>query len=253
MPSRLIAPEGLPTAVTEFCHDGAVLVAESFGQGDRVHVLLHGVGMGRSVFADLAGRLKGRVIGIDLPGFGEAPEPNVLLGMAEHAEVVGAYLKAHDVPAAVVIGHSMGCQVAMELAVHHPDLVCGLVLAGPTVDSDARTVRQQAWRMLWDILHERPVVIWRGLREYVRGGPRVVAKIRAMLNHRPEDLGPDVAVPALIVRGGKDEVAPERWSRRLNAALNDASYAEIPGFRHETMIRDAAPMVALIDDFTAGL
>src|SRR5690606_39702633 len=55
-----------------------------------------------------------------------------------------------------------------------------------TVDPAARTLRQQAMRMLWDILHERPVVIWRGAREYLRGGPRVFAKIRVMLDHRPE-------------------------------------------------------------------
>ncbi len=224
-------------------------MAESFGEGERVFVLLHGIGMGRSVFVDLASRLNGRVIGIDLAGFGEAPEPKALLGMAAHADLVAAFLSAHGIRGAVMIGHSMGCQVAMEMAVRAPERVGGLVLAGPTVDPAGRTLRQQAWRMLWDVLHERPVVIWRGLREYLRAGPRVFGKIRAMLDHRPEDLGPRIPIPALVVRGSDDEVAPERWTRRLAATMQRSRYAQIPGFRHETMIFDAGPVVALIDRF----
>jgi len=253
VPSRLITPEGEPASVVEFHHGQATLVAEAFGEGERVYVLLHGIGMGRSVFVDLAGRLPGRVIGIDLPGFGEAPEPASPLTMAEHADLVAAYLDAHRVSQAIIIGHSMGCQVAMEMAVRSPESVRALILAGPTVDPAARTLRQQAMRMLWDILHERPVVIWRGAREYLRGGPRVFAKIRVMLDHRPEDLGPRVLVPALVVRGSHDEVAPEDWGRRLAAIMPAATYAEIAGFRHETMIHNAAPMAALTEELATSL
>jgi pimeloyl-ACP methyl ester carboxylesterase len=252
-PSRLLAPDGTAAAVVDFRHGPASLVAESFGEGAHTYVLLHGIGMGRSVFAELSSRLNGRIVGIDLAGFGEAAEPEVRLDMAAHADLVAAFLSAHDIADAVIIGHSMGCQVAMELAVRAPDRVGVLVLAGPTVDASARTLRQQAGRMLRDILRERPVVIWRGLREYVRGGPRVLGKIRAMLDHRPEDLGPRIHVPALVVRGSDDEVVPERWARRLAATMERGAYAEIPGFRHETMIFDAAPIVTLIDELVDDL
>ncbi|GEK86468.1 dihydrolipoamide acetyltransferase [Microbacterium aerolatum] len=239
--------------MVSFRHGSASLVAESFGEGERTYVLLHGIGMGRSVFVDLASRLSGRVIGIDLAGFGEAPEPEALLSMPAHADLVAAFLGAHDIRDAVIIGHSMGCQVAMEMAVRAPDRVGALVLAGPTVDASARTLPQQAWRMLRDVLRERSVVIWRGLREYVRGGPHVFGKIRAMLDHRPEDLGPRIHVPALVVRGSDDEVVPEQWARRLTATMEHGAYAEIHGFRHETMIFDAVPVVALIDELVDNL
>jgi pimeloyl-ACP methyl ester carboxylesterase len=38
-----------------------------------------------------------------------------------------------------MLGNSFGCQIAVELAVRHPDRVAGLVLVGPTMDSSART------------------------------------------------------------------------------------------------------------------
>lgn len=249
MPSRQLAPEDADASVVEFRHGAATLVAESFGGGERTFVLVHGVGMGRSVFVDLARQLNGRVIGIDLPGFGESPEPDHVLGMGEHADLVAAYLQAHRIQGAVIIGHSMGSQVAMELALRAPDCVLALVLGAPSADPAARTVFGQARRMVWDVLHERPIVIARGAREYLRGGPRVLPKIRAMLDHRPEDLAPEIRVPALVVRGEKDGVAPAAWCRALTALLPEGRYAELPGLRHETMIRDAEPTVELIDAF----
>jgi pimeloyl-ACP methyl ester carboxylesterase len=49
------------------------------------------------------------------------------------------WLEAADLPSVAVLGNSFGCQVAVELAVRHPDRVAGLVLVGPTMDPSART------------------------------------------------------------------------------------------------------------------
>jgi len=65
MPSRLLAPEGVPAVVEEFEHGGATLVVETFGEG-RPFVLLHGIGMGRSVYLDLTSRLRGTVVAVDI-------------------------------------------------------------------------------------------------------------------------------------------------------------------------------------------
>jgi len=253
MPERLLAPEGVPADVAEFTHGGATLVFEDFGTGDRPIVLLHGIGMGRSVYIDLISRLEGRIIGVDLPGFGEAPEPTRTLTMERHADLVAALLRRLGITDAVVLGHSMGSQIAVEVAVRHPDVVSGLILAGPTVNSTARSIRLQAGYLLRDLIGERPTVLWRGAREYLRGGPHLIRKMRATIVHEPEKAYPRVQVPTLVVRGQRDPLAPMTWCREIVDSVPDARFTEIPDHGHGTLISDAGLAADKILDFVRGL
>ncbi|MGN8553926.1 UNVERIFIED_CONTAM: alpha/beta hydrolase [Microbacterium sp. SLM126] len=234
-----------------FTFAGATLVVERRGSGEPIYVLIHGIGMGRTVFSDLVEHLggTGEVVSVDLPGYGEAPEPERVLTMERTADLVAAYLAANVREPAVVIGHSMGAQVALEIAARHPASVSKLVLVGPTVDPSARTGPRQLGRLLHDLAVESPRVIVLGAREYVRAGPHLARKFRAMLAHRPEDVLPRVSAPTLVLRGENDVVAPREWCAHMAAALPDGRLAEVPGHGHETMIRDAAPAAALIQRF----
>ena len=68
------------------------------------------------------------VNGGDLPGFGEAPEPERPQSMPEAgaylAELVEAECPGERV---VLVGHSMGTQIVAEAASHRPDLVASVV------------------------------------------------------------------------------------------------------------------------------
>lgn len=253
MPERLLAPEGTVADIGEFAYAGATLVHEDFGAGPRPIVLVHGIGMGRSVYLDLTSRLGGRIIGLDLPGFGEAPEPARTLTMERHADLVAAYLRSRRIDDAVIMGHSMGSQIAAEIAVRHPDVVSALVLAGPTVNSTSRSIRAQAGYLLWDLLHERPEVLWRGAREYLRGGPHLLRKMKATIVHRPENAYPRVGVPVLVVRGQRDPLAPMTWCREIVDMVPDARFVEIPDHGHGTLISDSGGAADTIRDFIRDL
>lgn len=251
MPNRLLAPQGAPASVVEFEHAGATLVAETFGPSEPTFLLLHGIGMGRSVYLDLVHRLRGRVIALDLPGFGEAPEPERTLTMQRHADLVAAYLRHADEKNVIVIGHSMGSQIAAELAVRHPSFISGVVLAGPTVDSAARSIRAQASYLLRDLLGESPTVLWRGAREYLRGGPNLLRKMRATIVHEPEKAYPRIAAPVLVLRGEHDPMAPQHWCREIVDAIPQAELEVIPDHGHGTLISDAEVAAELIQRFAS--
>lgn len=253
MPTRLLAPQDAAASVVEFEHGGATLVAETFGRGRHTFILLHGIGMGRSVYLDVVHRLRGRVIAFDLPGFGEAPEPERTLTMERHADLVAAYLRHAGVSGVVAIGHSMGSQIAAELAARHPSLVAGVVLAGPTVDSAARNIRAQASYLLRDLLGERPIVLLRGAREYLRGGPHLVRKMRATIVHEPERAYARIGCPVLVLRGESDPLAPMTWCREIVDAIPGAELEIIPDHGHGTLISDAAPAAHLIQAFADRL
>jgi pimeloyl-ACP methyl ester carboxylesterase len=164
-------------------------LTETAGPGDRVFVLVHGIGMGRAVFDDLAAALaaRGRVLAFDLPGFGDSPEPGTAMSLETTAAVV-ADAVAQQVPdGAIWVGHSMGTQIVAEAAVQRPELVRALVLIAPTVDAAARTAPRQVWHMVRDLAGESPRVLAIGLWQYAKTSPAWFArKLRFMLAHHLE-------------------------------------------------------------------
>lgn len=239
---------GVPTddgRIEVFADAGASLIAERRGdpQAALTVVLIHGIGMGRKVFGDLVLHLQddALVVAVDLPGYGDAPEPPRTPTMERMADLVAAYLRHLDRGPVVLLGHSMGTQVATEVAVRHPETVGRLVLVAPTVDRHHRRALRQLWRLGRDLWGESPKVLLLGAREYVRAGPHLRRKMRAMLAHRPEHAFPRIAAPTLVVRGEFDVVVPAPWFDEVVAAIPDARPFVIEGHRHETLIRTAEP------------
>ncbi|MGH9081883.1 MAG: alpha/beta fold hydrolase [Acidimicrobiales bacterium] len=68
-------------------------------------------------------------VAVDLPGFGATPPPDEAWGSADYARCVVAVVEEMAAPV-VVLGHSFGGRVAVELAAGRPDLVRALVLTG---------------------------------------------------------------------------------------------------------------------------
>ena len=251
------ATDAARTPPYAFTHAGATLVAEESGTGPRTFLVVHGIGMGRSVFGDLRDKLDShaRVIAIDQPGYGEAPEPSRTLTMERTADLVAAYIRHRRLDRRpqnmTLVGHSMGTQVVTEIAARHPNLAGRIVLVAPTVNVRERSAVRQVLRMAQDLAVESPKVFIVGGREYLRAGPHLRRKLRAMLVHRPEDAYPRVRVPALVLRGEHDYVCPRPWCLQVTGALPHGTFTEVEGHGHETMIRDAEDAASRILAFAA--
>lgn len=81
-----------------------------------------------------------RCIGIDLPGHGRSERP-AIPAIAAMAAGVNAMLDKLAVPGAVLVGHSMGCRVAMQTWADRPERVRGIVhVDGSLMEGDAEQV-----------------------------------------------------------------------------------------------------------------
>lgn len=226
------------------------LAAVTGVSASRRFVVLHGIGMAGNTFSGLAERLSsaGEVWAPDMPGFGDSPERPTPLNIPQTADLLAQWMRVAGVPTPVtLVGHSMGTQVAAEICVRHPELVDRLVLMAPTVDASARSAATQALRMADDLRDDSLRVLGLGLANYVKVGPKWFAdKLGIMLDHRIEQVLPQIRVPTLVLRGGDDKVCPEPWVRHCAQLAPGATFMQLPGVGHETMIADADPAAEAI-------
>ncbi|MEL6959884.1 MAG: alpha/beta hydrolase [Pseudomonadota bacterium] len=93
------------------------------GEGRSV-VLIHGVGLRAEAFSAQANALASvaRVMSIDLPGHGESPAQPAD-SLADYTDVVAQVWPER----CIVIGHSMGAVIALDLALRYPKVIAGIV------------------------------------------------------------------------------------------------------------------------------
>jgi pimeloyl-ACP methyl ester carboxylesterase len=167
---------------------------------------------------------------VDMPGFGLSGDPGRVLGVAEHADHLADWLEAADLPPVAVLGNSFGCQVAVELAVRHPDRIRGLILVGPTMDPAARTASRQILRWLRDTAREDPLqlpILVRDIRD--AGLPRVLRTLLYALRDPIEDKLPLVRVPVLVTRGSREPIVPVAWAGAAARLAPLGELAVVPG------------------------
>ncbi|MDQ0616061.1 alpha/beta fold hydrolase [Arthrobacter globiformis] len=220
------------------------------------YVLLHGIGVSHRYFArlhvELAQGPEGQgqqaegaergaaVYSFDLPGFGGTPRPGRQVTVGEYAAFVAAVLAEYAVESCIVVGHSMGVQFAVELALQAPGLVSRIVLMGPVVDPARRSAAWHALALTRDSLFSEPpltnVVVF---TDYFRTGVRwYLTELPVMMEYPLDSRVSGVAQPVLVLRGGRDPIARRPWCEYLAAQAPDGAFAEVPGRGH--VVQDTA-------------
>jgi pimeloyl-ACP methyl ester carboxylesterase len=269
--------------------DGVHLHYVERGSGPPL-VLLHGNGsmiqdFESSGLIDLAAK-NYRVIVFDRPGFGHSDRPrNVVWTPAAQAELINSALQRLGVSHAIVLGHSWGASVAVALALKHPKLVQGLVLASgyyyPTLRPDVIALSAPAVPGVGDILgHTLSPLISRAMWPLLMAkifGPRSVPKkfegFPKEMALRPSQIRASAAesalmipdafyfrdeyvnlkMPVVIVAGDEDRLVDiDAQSKRLHHDVVQSKFHRVLGSGH--MIHQTATGVVMsaIDEAAAA-
>lgn len=80
-----------------------------------------------------AAKSRYRLIAVDLLGFGRSPKPaNSLYTLGEHIDMIErSVIDAYKVKSFHIVAHSLGCILALAIAVKYPDAVKSLTLLAP--------------------------------------------------------------------------------------------------------------------------
>lgn len=225
---------------------GGSLFGAAWGSEPRRILALHGWGRTHEDFAAALGSLP--VIAPDLPGFGSTPPPPEAWGSVDYAAALAPLFADTDLaPPVVVVGHSFGGRVAVQLAASAPGHVGALVLTGvPLVRPDPGAVAR------------RPPLAYRMVRRLARAGLVSEARLeRAKDRHGSADyrraqgvmrnvlvrtVGEDYTepiatvassgLPVEMVWGEDDTETPPVIARRLAGWTSDTIVTVCPGTGH---------------------
>lgn len=230
------------------------------GAGPYTLVFLHGLGANLKAWQKNVDSLSGqfRCIALDLPGYGKSDKGDYPYGMAFFAAHIQAFLDALDLQNVVLVGHSMGGQVALTLALQGAPRVQKLVLIAPA-GIETFTVAEKTWlQTVYTpeiVKNTPPEQIRRNfrvnffewpedaefmyddrlfLRETVEydGWCRMVPQcVAAMLNEPVFDRLGQITQPALIIFGENDMLIPNQILHKDQTTLQIAQLANasIPG------------------------
>ena len=244
-------------------------------------VLLHGnmtmaEELETSGLLDLAAERYRRVVAFDRPGYGYSDRPrDRVWTSAAQADLLAGAIRRLGLERPILVGHSFGTVVALELALRHPSAVAALALLSgyyfPTARADVPVLSPPAIPVLGDLMRHTvsPLLLrlaWPGLMRVLFGPAPTSPSFDALkgLVMRPEQirasasesalLVPTVAglrhryrelrVPVVIAAGAEDRyIGTEAQSVRLHRELPGSELRVVPGAGH--MVHHAAPDEAL--------
>ena len=218
-------------------------------------ILLHGLFGSHENLGVLARGLAAhcRVHAMDLRNHGRSPHAATMT-YPEMAADVRTTMDAHDLQQAVIIGHSMGGKVAMELALTDPDRVADLVVldiapvayprshdtelaAMQALETSLLATRGEADQALAEAL-PNPAIRQFLLKNLIRadGGFAWRIPLDTIANAYPDLLAAPSAGtsehPALFIRGGASDYVSSEHEREIRARFHAATVETIADAAH---------------------
>lgn len=247
------------------------------GSGEQTIVLVHGLasnaGFWRYVIQPLADAGY-RVIAVDLPGYGKSDKGAYPYTMGFQAETLARLIQALDLEPVIFVGHSMGGQIGITLALERPDLIDRLVLAAPAgfekfqpgegqwlanalTAEGIRKASEEAvranlalnfhrWSSDYEWMVEERVRMARTdeMRDFSYA---VIRSVHGMVDGPTTDRLGEISVPTLIVYGKYDRLIPNMYLHpgfpsdvfKAGAeAIPNATLVELPNTGHMIQIEN---------------
>lgn len=248
------------------------LAADVRGDGPAL-LLVHGFPLDRTLWAHQVATLSGwRRIAPDLRGMGTSDAPADGYTMATYADDLVWLLDRIESPRAVVAGLSMGGYVLFEMLRRHRDRVAGVILVDTRADADsvagragrdamiqlaqAEGAHAVAEHMLPRVLgrstqQTQPVLVEQVREMMARTSvPGMVGALRAMKERADSTpLLPSIDVPALVVVGQEDELAPPSVAKAMTEAIPSAAMTVISGAGHLAPLEEPIAVSRVMAEF----
>lgn len=226
------------------------------GEGNPV-VLIHGFCETHEIWNGFDKKLSkyGRVISIDLPGFGNSPLPHGPLTVDLIGGILLNWLKEKHIEEPVLVGHSLGGYIVLAMAARDPEYCKKLVLFHSSVFADSDEKKANRDKVI-DFVTKNGVDPF--IQTFVpslfynKTHPEV-ERIRAIstqtsaitlveytiaMRDRPsrEEFLGKYPYTMLILAGDKDEIIPLDLSKKMASIASKSIFIALPDTGHMGMI-----------------
>ena len=218
-----------------------------------------------------------QVTAFDNRGAGRTAMPAGLASVEVMADDAAGVLRALNIPSAHVAGFSGGSIIAQELALRHPELVRSLVLQStwPAPDRYLRTWLQFVRWLVEVAPSEREFLEGFFLDIYTarayndgtvdafidevlafphkQAPEHVQAHLDAFMSHDTTERLPEIAVPTLVLAGGRDSTSRPELCRAVAELIPGAQFEVLDGESHQPFQEVPDEWNARVDAFWRGI
>lgn len=227
-------------------------------------VLLHGWGCDLHIFDAVQRELEQyfTVYNIDLPGFGQSPEPSTVWGTADYAAAIIGLFQELNIQHPILIGHSFGGRVIIRMAEQvrprkiiltggagiRPQRSLSYYLKVYTYKALKRLATLPVLRSLTAPMLER----YRskaGSADYQQASETMRGVLVKAVNEDLRDLLPGIQAPTLLIWGEKDTATPLRDGRLMEQKIPDAGLVVLSGGSHYAFLEQSARFLTIVGHF----
>ena len=226
-------------------------------------IFIHGAGGTHLHWSPEMRRLnEQRIYALDLPGHGKS-EGVGKQSITEYVQAVLDFMDAIGLPAAVIVGHSMGSAIALELTLNAPDrvLALGLVGSGSRLRV-APSILENAANPVTFPLAVKLINEWafsadtsprlRELAAQRMGETRPTVLHGDFLACNEFDVGErlsEIQKPTLILCGAEDKMTPPKYSKSLHEKIPNSELVIVEGAGHMVMLENPREAAAAFERF----
>lgn len=245
--------------------DGLKIEYTEQGSGAPI-LLLHGWGSSKEVFAGIMNTLadRYRLVAPDFPGCGASDTMKTPWTLEDYSSFVLKFMEALDLHDPVLIGHSNGGRISMNLAAKgmvSPPKIVLLDAAGLIPKkSFKQKFRAKSFKAI------KRVLTLPGLKNHTKGlldkarahygsadynaAPEVLRNtLVSLVNTDLRDILPNISCPTLLIWGENDTDTPLADAKIIEAAIPDAGLCVIKGAGHFAFLQDPYQTAAILNSF----
>jgi pimeloyl-ACP methyl ester carboxylesterase len=233
-------------------------------------VFIHGSGGDHTAWLNQYAQLKKKynIVAVDLPGHGRS-EGSGESHVKDYGVWINKLLDALKLNESIIVGHSLGAAIALQLAIDHPEKIAGIVCLGGGMKMPVNP-------FFLDFLKTSPAQMPAEITELIckyslakENRPQFSAVLQKSISGSKVDIlygdlsacdemdltgeAEKIKVPALIICGAEDKMTPPDLSRALAANIRGSNLEIIANAGHMVMLEQPAAFRKALEKFTASI
>ena len=179
----------------------------------------------------------------DLIGYGLSSKTRDGYYMSDFVEFTRGFMQALALESPVLVGHSLGGRVCLEIALTHPKEVGRLVLVDSAglgyIAKSSGTVLTAIWKIRKFLKKQQPY-------------PAILQEEGAHDNWDCQERLPELKVPTLLIWKRHDPYFPLALPLKAKKMIPEASLVVVPGYGHSPHTEDTAAFSRYLRSFLDG-